>query len=199
MDLESNDAISITEWLDQARDGVEAGRQQLWARYYERLVRRARTRLSAKDRRVADEEDVALLAFAAFFRALDEGRLTELENRDDFWRVLVAIADNKANDQIRHQRRMKRGAGQVRGHSGFVGESGDQFEQVPDPSPEFAEEFGLVCHELLASLREDLRRIAIWKLEGYTNKEISNRLGCVEEAVRRKVVLIRKEWAKDHA
>ena len=59
MTRDPNQSVSITEWLDQARDGDEIGRQQLWGRYYERLVRLAKSRLSAKDRRVSDEEDIA--------------------------------------------------------------------------------------------------------------------------------------------
>lgn len=195
MRSQPNESVSITEWLEQARDGGEVGCQQLWGRYYERLVRLAKSRLSARDRRVSDEEDVATMAFAAFFRALEQGKLTEIQDRDGLWRVLVTITDNKATDHARHQRRQKRGDGQVRGHSVFLDDEGDRFCETPDPSPQFAEEFGLVCQELLASLREDLRRIAVWKMEGYTNKEIAERLGCVEEAVRRKIVLIRSQWS----
>lgn len=192
---EPSESVSITEWLDRAREGEEVGRQQLWGRYYERLVRLAKSSLSARNRRVSDEEDIAAMAFAAFFRALEQGKLTEIQDRDGLWRVLATITDNKATDQVRHHKRQKRGDGQVRGHSVFLGETGDRFCETPDPSPQFAEEFGLVCQELLGSLRDDLQRIAVWKMEGYTNKEIAERLGCVEEAVRRKVVLIRSQWS----
>ena len=137
------------------------------------------------------------MAFAAFFRALEKGKLTEIQDRDGLWRVLVTITDNKAMDQAKYNNRQKRGDGHVRGHSVFLDEAGEGIREPPDPSPQFAEEFGLVCQELLNALREDLRRIAVWKMEGYTNKEIAERLGCVEEAVRRKVVLIRSQWSSD--
>lgn len=190
-----DESVSITEWLDQARQGEEFGRQNLWERYYERLVRLAKSRLSAGERRISDEEDVAAMAFAAFFHALDQGRLTDIQNRDGLWRVLVTIAENKVTDHARHLNRQKRGGGQVRGHSIFLDDEGNQFIEPPDPSPRFAEEFGLVCQEMLGSLRKDLRDIAVWKMEGYTNQEIAERLGCVEESVRRKVVLIRTQWS----
>jgi DNA-directed RNA polymerase specialized sigma24 family protein len=37
-----------------------------------------------------------------------------------------------------------------------------------------------------------LRSVAVWKLEGYTNKEIAGRLGCSEPTVERRLRLIRK-------
>ena len=98
------------------------------------------------------------------------------------------------SDQIKYQRRQKRGGGQVRGHSFFLEENRDRLNELPDPSSDFAEEFGLVCRERLTSLRSDLRQVAIWKMEGYSNKEIAGLLGCVEESVRRKVILIRSQW-----
>jgi RNA polymerase sigma factor (sigma-70 family) len=190
----SDQPISITEWLDLARTGDENSFQQLWQRYYERLVRLANARLPSHDRRVLDEEDVVVDAFQAFFRALEKGALQEITDREGLWRVLVTIADNKVSDQIKYQRRQKRGGGQVRGHSFFLEENRDRLNELPDPSSDFAEEFGLVCRERLTSLRSDLRQVAIWKMEGYSNKEIAGLLGCVEESVRRKVILIRSQW-----
>ncbi len=41
---------------------------------------------------------------------------------------------------------------------------------------------------------ETLRRVAVWKLEGYTADEVAARLGCTRRAVQRKLALIRREW-----
>jgi DNA-binding NarL/FixJ family response regulator len=35
-------------------------------------------------------------------------------------------------------------------------------------------------------------------MEGYTNQEIAEKLECVEESVRRKVMLIRSIWSNDN-
>jgi DNA-directed RNA polymerase specialized sigma24 family protein len=40
-----------------------------------------------------------------------------------------------------------------------------------------------------------LQRVATLKLEGYTNKEIAARLGCVTSTVERKLARIRHQWA----
>ncbi len=51
------------------------------------------------------------------------------------------------------------------------------------------------CRRLLDVLGdEQLRRIAVWKMEGYTNREIADRLGCVIETVERRLRLIRSLW-----
>ena len=191
---------SITQWLHQARDGDEYARQQIWVRYYERLIRLARSRIATGSARVSDEEDIVVGAFDAFFRALDNGKFSELGDRDGIWRLLVVISDNKANDLYRYQTRQKRGGGNIRGHSAFLDAEGDgdHFEQVPDPSPDFAESLCLTCNELLLRLKPELRQVAVWKMEGYTNQEIAEKLECVEESVRRKVMLMRSIWSNDH-
>ena len=195
--MEDSDAAqSVTQWIDGAKLGSEQSRQELWNRYYQRLVFSIRKRLHGGERRAADEEDLASVAFAEVFRALDEGRLDRLDNRDGLWHMLMFIADQKLIDQRRYQNREKRGGGKVRGHSAFGVDSEGAFNDVPDPNPEFLEQFDLTVGESLAALRDDLKKVAIWKLAGYTNKEIASRLGCVEESVRRKVVLIRSTWDK---
>jgi DNA-directed RNA polymerase specialized sigma24 family protein len=43
----------------------------------------------------------------------------------------------------------------------------------------------------------DLRRIALWKLEGYTNPEIAAQLQCTVRTVERKLERIRAYWETD--
>ncbi len=54
------------------------------------------------------------------------------------------------------------------------------------------------CQRLLDLLGdEQLRRIAVWKMEGHTNQEIADRLGCVVETVERRLRLIRSLWQRE--
>ena len=39
-----------------------------------------------------------------------------------------------------------------------------------------------------------LRQIALWRLEGYTNREIADRLDCTERSVERRLERIRSKW-----
>ena len=50
---------------------------------------------------------------------------------------------------------------------------------------------------LLARLPSDeLRAIALGKMEGHTNAEIAARLGCTEKTVERRLGLIRSVWKR---
>jgi len=56
----------VTDWIGQLRAGDPAAAQKLGNRYLRRLVGLARKKLQNAPRRAADEEDVALSAFASF-------------------------------------------------------------------------------------------------------------------------------------
>ena len=62
---------SITRWIGGLKAGDEAAAQQLWERYFARMVGLARERLRAGHRGDvgSDEEDAALSAFDSFCAA----------------------------------------------------------------------------------------------------------------------------------
>ncbi len=97
--------------------GNRAAAQHLWECYFPRLVGLARQNLKGLPRRAADEEDVALSAFDSFCRGVEQGRFPLLDDRDDLWALLVVITVRKAIDLRQHERRQKRGGGQVAGES----------------------------------------------------------------------------------
>ena len=114
--MSSDDSGSVTHWIGALRGGDLDAAQPLWERYFARLVRLAQARLGTRRGQAAaeDEEDAALSAFDSFCRAATEGRFPRLDDRDDLWRLLVAITERKATDQMRRARRVKRGGGRVR-------------------------------------------------------------------------------------
>jgi DNA-directed RNA polymerase specialized sigma24 family protein len=64
-----------------------------------------------------------------------------------------------------------------------------------EPTPEFAAQMADECRQLLASLPDsELRSVAEWKLEGFTNEEIAAKLGCACRSVERKLRVIRSLW-----
>jgi DNA-directed RNA polymerase specialized sigma24 family protein len=190
---------SVTCWIDSLKGGGADAAQKLWQRYFEALVRLARNRLRGVPRAIADEEDAALCAFDSFCRGAARGRYPQLNDRDDLWRLLVVMTERKALDQARRQRRKKRGAGRIRGMpeqtDGDLEGNGAQGLPSPEPTPEFAALVADQCRDLLGRLRDDsLRAVARLRLEGYTNPEISERLGCSLRTVARKLELIRSTW-----
>src|SRR5262245_11358142 len=110
----------ITHWISALQGGDADAAQPLWQVYYLRLVGLARRKLEGSGRRAADEEDVALSAFASFCRGAQNGRFPLLANRDNLWRLLVVITARKALDQLERERRLKRGGGQVGGESALA-------------------------------------------------------------------------------
>jgi hypothetical protein len=59
---------SVTWWLENLKEGDEAAAQFLWRRYFQRLAGLARQRLSEGQRRVQDEDDIALSVERKFER-----------------------------------------------------------------------------------------------------------------------------------
>jgi len=111
---------SVSEWIVGAKRGDHEAVEALWQRYYAQLVRLAHKRVSGIPLRVADEEDVALSAFASFCQAAQRGRFPNLADRDDLWRLLIVLTAQKAVDAIRWEGCAKRGGGRVRGESAVV-------------------------------------------------------------------------------
>ncbi len=196
--MSENDG-EVTVWLQALKQGSPAATAKIWQHFYERLVRYADRKLGGVPRRDADEEDLALSALHDLHRGVLSGQFPELENRDDLWKILLTITSRKAGKRIRHLMAVKRGGGQVRGESIFGDPTQHQggIDDVAgvDSSSELAEELSSECHELLDQLDDDvLRKIAIMKLQGFTNEEIAVELNCAVRSVERKLGRIRSVW-----
>jgi RNA polymerase sigma factor (sigma-70 family) len=190
---------SISALIAQLQSGDHAAAQPLWERYYPQLIDLARQHLRGTSRRAADEEDVALSAFDSFCRGAQAGRFPQLKDRDGLWALLVLITVRKAADLANYNRRARRGRDRVRGDSALRPIEGETVSEglaqveADEPGPDLAAQLAEEFRNLLQRLGSDeLRSIAVWKLEGYTNAEIANRLGCAEVTVSRRLRLIRK-------
>lgn len=189
---------SVTHWINLLKGGDAAAVQRLWEAYFPRLVGLARKKLCEAPRCAADEEDVALSAFNSFCAGVAQERFPQLTDRDDLWHILVTITARKALQLVRHEERQKRGGGAARGEAALHEGSQDaeelSLEQIigREPTPEFAAQVAEEYQRLLSRLGDaDLRRVAVWKMEGCSNKEIAAQLGCVPRTVERKLGIIR--------
>src|SRR4051794_21619880 len=181
------DEGSITRCLATLKAGDRAAAGELWGRYFGRLVGLARSRLRSAPRRAADEEDVALSAFDSFYRRAEAGGFPRLVDRDDLWQVLFVITVRKAFDLVEHEGRPSRGGSRVRTLSDLA-EFDLDLLIGPEPTPALAAQFAEQCRGLLDGLGDgELRSVALWKLEGYTNEEVAAKLGCVVQTVERKL------------
>jgi DNA-directed RNA polymerase specialized sigma24 family protein len=189
---------SVTQWIAQLRAGDDGAAGKLWERYFRRLAGLARKRLQDVPRLPADGEDVALSAFHSLCAGLEQGRFPDLADRDSLWRLLVTITARKARQLVRDESRLKRGGGQAVG--GPDEASALEHLLSRDPTPEFAAEVAEQCRLLLSKLDdEELRAIALWKMEGAASEQIAARLGKAVRTVERRLRLIRTLWAQEAA
>ena len=187
---------SVSQLIHRMRDDEEAVRE-LWERYSTRLVAWAASKLRSLHHDAAfDEEDVATIAFAAFCRAVRDGRYPQLKNRDQFGRMLHVIASRKAVDLAKRSAADKRGGANddgLRQEASTVEQMVNQ--QADEPTPDTTAMMAEECCRLLQVLRDpDLEQVVLWKLEGHTNDEIAEKLGNTRRTVQRMLVLIRATW-----
>lgn len=182
---------TVSVWIEQLRSGDDHSAEHLWQRYFQQLVRLAERRLPLQARRSFDEEDVALSAFHSLCEGVRGGRFPELSHREDLWSLLVVITARKARARLRAESAEKRGGSAAPVEvelSNILG---------TEPTPEFAAELVDESERLLALLDDDdLRSIAIRKLEGYQNKEIAEEMGCALRTIERRLALIRQAWSE---
>lgn len=186
---------SITRLIGLARTGDPEAAERLWRAYFHRLVALARDRLVPAARRAADEEDVALSAFASFWAGARADRFPQLTDRTALWPLLVAITANKCTDLLRRETRQKRGAGAAPDASAIEDLIGRE------PSPDFACQVADLLAHLLARLDltgdPSLRHVAALRMRGLTQAEIAGELGYVRETVARKLRLVELCWAAE--
>jgi hypothetical protein len=199
------DSHSITRLVRDLATGdkqqTETAAAELWARYFTQLAELARRHLSPQVRRREDEEDVLQSVYKSFCLRQRRGDYV-LNDRDDLWRLLATIVAHKArNAANRHLRKQKRAIGrEARDDSALGGEDARAIvDGVPgdDPTPADAAEMAEELHRRMEALGDDtLRRVAAWKLQGYTNEEIASAgmMNCTVRTVERKLALIRKQW-----
>lgn len=176
---------SISRLLGGLRDGDQEAVSQLWLRYFQPLVRLARGRLPSRNCAARDAEDVALDAFWALCERVS--RFPELQNRAQLWKLLACITARQACDLARLEGRRRR----IVADESVLGEEGFAPFVGREPPPEF----GSAVADLLECLPSDeLRRIALARMDGCTNEEVARLLGRSLSTVERKLQVIRVLW-----
>jgi RNA polymerase sigma factor (sigma-70 family) len=195
---------SITRMIEQLRSDDptvrELAARLIWQRYFRDLLALARNQLDGRTRRREDEEDVLQSMYKSFCLRHQRGDY-DLSGRDQLWALLVRItlckARNTANKHRQGKRDVKRedlNQADEPGMSRWVLEQMDASEPTPAEAIVLNEELELRLHALADP---ELRQIALWKLEGWTNAEIAAQRECTERTVERKLDRIRSRWTVD--
>jgi RNA polymerase sigma factor (sigma-70 family) len=193
---------SVTRLIQLLRSGDATERdlaaRLIWRRYFRDLLELARNNLNKRIRRREDEEDVLQSMYKSFCLRQQRGEF-DLSGRDALWRLLVTITLRKARNVAKKQARDRRDIAREQTISDRDdGESAHwALEQMDAAGPSPAE--AVLLNEALERRLEvladpELRQIALWRLEGYTNREIADRLDCTERSVERRMERIRSKW-----
>jgi RNA polymerase sigma factor (sigma-70 family) len=187
---------TVSEWLVQLKAGDEEAARKIWERHQREWVRQALRHLRGRSRRAADEEDVALSAFANFCKRASAGGFPDLKDRAGLEALLGKLLRDHAIDLLRREGTAKRGGGEVRGDSVNEGAGGfERFADPDEPTPEVTAMAAERFSRLLQMLGdEELRRIALLRMEGATNGEIAAQLEVSVATVERRLVMIRRAW-----
>lgn len=182
------DHETISQWLEQLKQGDDQVVEALWDRFQLRQIGLARKLLGDMPRGAADEDDVALSAFHSFCIRAADGKFPVLEDRVDLWKVLATITVRKASRVVRRERRRR-----------LLGDA-SAVEDCPDggPAPDFAIISQQEVQRLFDLLGDDqLREVAYCKLEGESNQQIAAAIGKSVPTVERKLRTIRELWCAE--
>jgi len=179
--------------LMRAAEAKDSAVEEIWHRYFPRLVAVARNTLRHLPHRMEDANDAAQSAFISFWEKLSTDGIAESLDRNSLWKLLTTITVRKARSEIRKQNAEKRGEGRVKRFSELAGMDEDaSVHNLLSAIP--SQEFDLACEEWLSLLPDDLRRFAVLRLFGHTNREVAELLDCTERKVERKLNRVRSVW-----
>jgi RNA polymerase sigma factor (sigma-70 family) len=188
--MENDQPGSVTACLHRLQNGESsAAERELVNRYLAQIAALARKRLCGKKKAAADAEDVALSVMNSFLLRAKDGRFPDLHDRTGLWNLLARITVRKAINHVNHLNAQYLDPDRE--------ESLPSFEVLVsrEPSPELAAEVTEQFEQMMEHLGNDtLRKVAQMRLEGYTNEEIAQTLGCCKKTVIRKVQLIQQLW-----
>jgi len=184
---------AVTLWLTQLQAGESSAARLLWEKYFHQLVGLARHRLRSTPRRGTDEEDVALSAFDSFCRNAQAGRFPNLTDRDSLWQLLATFILRKAAHHARDETTMKRGGATPANGSSVLDEILGR-----EPDPALAVEMAEECERLLTALDDqELRQVALLRMDGYSVEEVATKIRCSPRSVKRMLQLIRAIWERE--
>ena len=194
-----DDEGSVTRIIRKMQKGDAEEADVLWDRFYTRLTKLVRNRLSLQNKSLADEEDVALQSLSELFKGLLEGKYPGLDNRESTWSLLVTVAARNVVDEVNKEQRLKRGGGNVLRETevGALDETAF-LDNLPSDvnTPDMQVMITERCAEMLESLGDrTLQSIAVMKTAGASNQEVARALGLSLRSVERRLSDIRTRWS----
>jgi RNA polymerase sigma-70 factor (ECF subfamily) len=174
---------SFADFLARLRSRDDAVAQELFGRFAHQLIALALRHIDMGLRHKVDAEDVVQSVYKSFFVRYGNGKL-DVANWNSLWGLLTLITVRKCAERAAYHRAECRDAArEVSGPSGD--EAATWLEPLGrEPTPLEATVLSETVEQLLAGVDEEERPIVELSLQGYTTREISDRLGRAERTVR---------------
>src|SRR5262249_3026152 len=174
---------SFAEWLRGLQAGDGAAAQELFGRFTYQLIALALRHIEAGLRHKVDPEDVVQSAYKSFFVRYGAANLNVV-NWNSLWGLLTLITVRKCAERVAYHRAECRDA--VRELAPPQREEAAPCLEAfgREPTPLEAVMLSETVKQLLDGLDADERPILELSLQGYTTREISERLGRAERTVR---------------
>jgi RNA polymerase sigma-70 factor (ECF subfamily) len=173
---------SFVEFLARLHSKSDGAAEQLFARFTHQLIALALRHIDMGLRHKMDPEDLVQSAYKSFFVRYGEGNLNVV-NWNSLWGLLTLITVRKCAERVAYHRAGCRDIGREASPRGD--EAATWLEPFGrEPTPVEAAVLGETIEQLFADLDEEERPILELSLQGYTTREISQRLGRAERTVR---------------
>jgi RNA polymerase sigma-70 factor (ECF subfamily) len=176
-------ASGSTDFLARLQARDDAAAQELFERFAGQLIALARRRFAPGLGHKVDPESVIQSAYKSFFHRYDKGKF-EIGGWDSLWGLLTVITVRKCAQRVAYYRAESRDP--AREVSAPPTESGTSWREPlgREPTPLEAAELAETVERLFAAMSEEDRPVLELSLQGYTTREISERLGRAERTVR---------------
>jgi len=174
---------SFAEFLTRLRSGDDAAAQELFGRFTYQLIALASRHIDAGLRHKVETEDVVQSVYKSFFFRYGAGN-QDLSNWNSLWGLLALITTRKCAERAAFHRAERRDMAREAAPPSRD-EPAPWMEPIGrEPTPLEAAVLSETVEQLLTGLDAEERPILELSLQGFTTREISDRLGRAERTVR---------------
>ena len=188
--------VTDNELVDRWRAGDEVAAGILHKRYMAKLLNLVGRHLASRFSPRLDADDVVQSVFGSFFNGAREGRYA-FDDENDFWKLLLTIALNKVRNTVRHHQTQMR---DLMKESFSTNSDGAEslLADLKNPRRIAAEYAGFLesLDELLDRLEPAEQELLRYQIEGYTQKEIADKMDLNDRTIRRMLSRIRNRAAE---
>lgn len=170
-------------WLEsvvQRHDGYES---ETVARFADRLLRLAQSRMPARLRRRVDPEDIIQSTFRSFFARHENGQF-EFQEFPDVWKLLAAITFKKVQQSLRFHERQQRDVNRET----LPDEAGGAVTATASSVAVMID----LLETILERIPEQHREIIRLRMDNFSVEEIAEQVGVSTRTVSRAIALVRK-------